>query len=108
MKNNEKIIIPEVTIDQHKSLINSLSGNDFIYLYDGRFRYGVVYNAEYDLYDLVVCSLAGVWYCIDTVQKSDITKACTACVCAIVSAFSDGKLDSELHIVGFKRYNRLK
>lgn len=100
MKNN----IPEVSVEQHKSLINSLSEDDYIYLYDSRFRYAIVYNSDSDLYDVCVCSTNGDWFTIDTVQKSDIMLACKACVSAVLTAFNYGKFDVDLHIIGIKRF----
>lgn len=103
MKKSKKVVIPEVAIWQHKKLIKACLDSEYIYLYDGRFRYAVTHDIYTDSYDILVCSLSGDWYTIDTVSKSGVDSAVWACLNAVITSYTDGTFESDLDIIGIKR-----
>lgn len=104
MKIPKKMTIPEVTREEHISLINSLDKEyEYIFLFDSRVRVAIVHDMLHNTYIVLVCGLSGAWYTIDTCRKETAYDAYLSTAHAVASAYIEDSLDKDLEIIGVKR-----
>lgn len=106
MKVPKQMSIPEITRDEHVSLIRSLDGDyEYIYLFDARVRVAIIRDKLHDCYTVVACATNGTWYNIDSVQKKDAYDSYLKVAHAVACAHIEKCLDKDLEVIGVKRGN---
>ena len=106
MKIPKQMAIPEITREEHTSLIRSLDGEyEYIYLFDARVRVAIIHDKLHECYTVVACATDGTWYNIDSVQKNDAYNSYLKVAHAVASAHIEKCLDKDLDIIGVKRNN---
>lgn len=104
MKIPKSMTIPEVTREEHINLINNLDTEyEYIYLYDCRVRIAVVHDKLHGYYDILCCSLSGIWYSLDHCKKDQVYNAYLRASHAVAVAYIEKSLDKDLEIIGVKR-----
>lgn len=90
-----------VTVEEHKSLIDSLSPDEYVYLFDGRFRSAITFNPVENLFYVCACSTSGTWVNIDSFKDVDsVEPAFVACCQAVINTYRNGTFDHDIEWFG--------
>ena len=85
------------TVDEHKALIESLSPNEYIYLFDARVRSAITFDPVENCFYVCVCSTSGMWAIIDSFREVDsVEPSFLACANAVIKTFKDGTFNKDV------------
>lgn len=92
-----------VTVEEHKALIESLSAvdNEYVYLFDGRYRSAITFNPVENCFYVCACGTSGTWVIIDSFRDpSSVEPAFLACMHAVVNTYQNGTFDDDIEWFG--------
>lgn len=93
-----------LTVVEHKSLIESLSPCEYVYLFDARVRSAITFDEAEKRFYVCACSTSGEWFIIDTFEDVySVQPAFVACGNAVINTFQNGTINDDLGNIGFKR-----
>lgn len=86
-----------VTVEEHKALIESLSPNEYVYMFDGRYRSAITFDPVENCFYVCVCCTSGTWVFIDSFKDPDsVESSFIACVQAVINTYQNGTFDHDI------------
>lgn len=90
-----------VTVEEHKTLIESLSPTEYVYIFDARIRSAITFDTVENCFYVNVCSTSGMWAVIDSFSDPySVEPSFLACANAVIKTFQDGTFDKDVEWFG--------